>query len=113
MGDNDGRVGKQLAARNVIGMVVAVDQVLHRLRKAFSQLGLEPARRVGVDGIGCDNPGGSDQKYGEVVGVSKTVKVALDLDNFPPRRRLRQRRGGPEKKRRQPPRSEERRVGKE
>ena len=52
VGDDPGRVREDLAARDVVGVVVAVDEEPDRLREALGDLGLQPAGGVGVDRIG-------------------------------------------------------------
>ncbi len=79
VGDHHGGVGEDLAARRMVGVVVAQHQVLDRHSEALVDLGLQPGRGLGVDRIGGDDAVGRHQEDREVEVVLKAVEIAGDL----------------------------------
>ena len=73
-------IGPHLAARDVIGMVMAVDHELDRLvRPALLHLVLEPGRRRRIDRIGGDDAGRRHGKHRIVGVVAEAIDLACDL----------------------------------
>src|SRR5204862_4179482 len=86
VGDDDSGVGEDLAAGDVVGVVVAVDHVPNGLVEALLDLVLQPAGRVGVDRIGRDHSGGRHREHRVVGVVPEPVDLAGDLRDLPHRR---------------------------
>jgi hypothetical protein len=53
--DENGRVREHGAARDVVGMVVAVNDVAHRFRRQLLQFRLEPSRGFDADRVRRDH----------------------------------------------------------
>jgi len=92
---HDGRgVGKDFAAVDMVGMVVAVDEIAHGLIESCAQLVFEPRRGVGIDRVGRDHARRCDRKNREMEIVAEAIDIACDLHDLAHRRlRLRQLRG--------------------
>src|SRR6266705_2433094 len=70
-----------------------INKVFDRLGKAFLQLSFEPLRRLGVDGIGGDDPGWCHRKHRVVIVVAETVDFPSNWRDLAYRRRWRWRLG--------------------
>ncbi len=87
MGHHPGGIREDLAPRDVVGVVVAVDEEPDGLGEAPRDLGLEPPRGVGVDRVGRDDALGGH-------GEHRVVEVAAEPIDRPGERRERSRRCG-------------------
>lgn len=79
MRNNRRGVGEDFAARNMVAVVMAVDQVADQLVEALLDLALEPCLGVGVDLIGDNGTVGCDQKIRNMDIVLQAVEIARDL----------------------------------
>jgi len=86
VGDDDRRVGEDLAAGDVVGVIVAVDHVPHGLVESLLDLVFQPLRGAGVDRIGDDHARRGDRENRVVVVVPEPVDLARDLRDLADRR---------------------------
>src|SRR5262249_54591971 len=76
VGHHDGRVGKHLPVGDVIGVVVAIDEVFDGLGEAFVQFSLEPLRRLSVNRICRDDADRRHRENSVVVVVLEPIEVS-------------------------------------
>src|SRR5262249_22424734 len=65
---------------------MAIDQILHRLRKTLLEFRLEPLRRLGIDRVSGNDALGRDGKDRVVVIVAEAIDFTGDLGNLAYRR---------------------------
>jgi hypothetical protein len=87
MGDHHGGVGEDLAAGDMVAVVVAVDEVADRPVPALGDLGLQPLRRLGVDRVRDDHAVRRHREDREVEVVAEAVDLAGDAGDLAHRRR--------------------------
>jgi len=75
-------VREHFAAVDVVGMVVAVDEIAHSLIEPRAQLVFEPVRRVRVDRVGRDDARRGHRENGEVEIVAEAIDFARDLHDL-------------------------------
>ena len=80
---NSAIFGENFTARDVIPVIVAVDDIADGLIKPLGDFVLQPDARIGIDGIGDDDAFRGDQKYRIMEIVLKAIKITADLGNRP------------------------------
>ena len=83
MADKGGRVGKYDAACNVIGVVVAVDHILHRRPETIRKLRFEPLRKIETARVGHDDTFRGDQNHGVVGAAPSFIEIAHYVNDLP------------------------------
>ena len=82
MRDNHRRVRENFTTGNMVRVVVAVDKIPDRLCETLCQFFFEPARGIGIDGVGSDDTGGRHKKHGKMPGVAKAVQISSNLGDL-------------------------------
>ena len=80
--------GKDLAAGDVVVMVVTVDYIAHRLIREVLDLPVQPGRRFRADGIGDDNSLWRDDKDRLMRLMPEQIHFLGQLGDFIGRTRL-------------------------
>ncbi len=82
VGDEPGRVGEDGAARRVIEVAVAVDDVPHRHHEAAAEFLLQPRRERRIDGIAEDDAVARNEKDRVPVAVPSPIQIAGEWKDF-------------------------------
>ena len=82
MTDEFSRVLENGASGGVVIVVVAVEHIAHGHAEALVQLGLEPGREVGPDGIGENDAFRRHQECRVVGIVGRPIEISGDVDDF-------------------------------
>ena len=82
VGDEPGRVGEDGAARCVIEVAVAVDDVAHRHLEAAAELVLQPGGERRIDRIAEDDAVARDEKDRVPVAVARPIEIAGERNDL-------------------------------